>query len=95
MKQAYVAVRAQQAHKRDAILAGVEKLGYELVTHPDKLRLESDALYITWNLHGQGDQTDKVKETGGTVVVVENPYISRDVDGQAKEGSHPALTFPI
>jgi len=81
MKLCYLAMRVQQAQKRDAIVAGFDALGYTQVTHPDKL-VGDDVLYVTWNLHGTADQTSKIIAMGGTVVVCENPYIKMDVDGK-------------
>ena len=81
MKQAYLAMRVQQQHKRDAVLKGIEALGYELVTHTDKLRPGPDTLLVTWNLHRDMLQSETVRKSGGTVIVIENPYIPYDVDG--------------
>jgi len=81
MKQAYLAMRVQQAHKRDAILEGIDVLGYKLETHPEKLKGGTDSLFVTWNLHGDNSQSDRVRKSGGTVIVVENPYIPTDLDG--------------
>jgi len=82
MKKAYLAVRVQQAHKRDAMLEGIAALGYELVSHPTHLD-PPEALLITWNLHGTNDnQSSQIRKAGGAVICVENPYINHDVDGK-------------
>jgi len=82
MKQAYLAMRVQQLHKRDAMLEGLKVLGYRLETHPDRLKSESEVLFVTWNLHGDMAQTEAIRKRGGTVIVIENPYIPYDIDGR-------------
>ena len=82
MKQAYLAMRVQQASKRDAVLRGLEVLGYSLETHPDKLRPGPDTMLVTWNLHRDMGQSEAVRKAGGIVVVIENAYIPQDMDGR-------------
>jgi len=81
MKLCYLAMRVQQAHKREAIVEGFDALGYRQVNHPDQL-VGEEILYVTWNLHGKLDQTSKIIAKGGIVIVCENPYIKADVDGR-------------
>ena len=79
MRQAYLAVRAQQGYKRDALVEGLRNLNYDIVTHPDKLIPSDESLVVTWNLHGAKVQGRSFQ---GTVLVVENPYIQYDLDGK-------------
>lgn len=82
MKQAYLAVRVQQGHKREAMLEGIEALGYKLVTHPTLLVYPDEALIVTWNIHARANDLQVVQQAGGAVLVVENPYIKYDKQGR-------------
>jgi len=81
MKQAYLRMRIQQSHKREAILEGIDALGYRVVAHPASLKNGPDSLIVTWNLHGDPIDVDRVRRSGGTAIVVENPYVREDVEG--------------
>jgi len=81
MKQAFLKMRVQQAQKREAILEGLEALGYKLETRSEKLKGGPDNLIVTWNLHGEAEEPTRIRRSGGTVIVVENPYVKTDLDG--------------
>jgi len=99
MKTAYLAIRASQAHRRDAMIEGLTFLGYKIVGHPDQLGSPEKSLVVTWNLHGQRVVPSQIQTHGGTVIVAENPYIKHDKDGReyvalAKGGHNGSGTTP-
>jgi len=80
MKTAYLALRASQAHRRQAMIDGLSFLGYKQVTHPDLLGPPEKSLVVTWNLHG--GRIKQIETHGATVLVAENAYIQYDKEGR-------------
>jgi len=82
MKTAYLAIRASQAHKREAMIEGLTFLGYKIVGHPSELGSPEKSLVVTWNLHGSRVVPSQIAAHGGVVLVAENPYIKFDKEGR-------------
>lgn len=78
--KAFLNVKARQNYKRDDLVEGVRRLGYELLGERSQLPMEEDSLLVTWNLHAIEGMAQQLRHHGGRVIVVENPYIKYDKD---------------
>lgn len=77
--QAWLRVREREAHKREAMKEGLLKLGFKM--GGGDLPLGKGSLLMTWNLHGVEEYAKNLAQAGGTVIVVENPYVKYDKEG--------------
>ncbi|HWI12241.1 MAG TPA: hypothetical protein VNU48_12985 [Burkholderiaceae bacterium] len=92
-------IRREPHYRRAAFDAGLERLGYKLVTSgPPRSR---EDLLLMWNLHG-GNETlaAEWERLGGTVLVCENGYLGRDELGRqlyaiAAHGHNGSGWFPV
>lgn len=92
-------IRRDPHYRRAAFDAGLQRLGYKLVTSgPPKSRAD---LLLMWNLHG-GNETLAIEweAKGGTVLVCENAYIGKDDQGRqlyaiAAHGHNGSGWFPV
>lgn len=73
-------IRDQPHYRREAFTRGLAAAGYTVVDHG---RPESAAdLLVIWNRYGAFEaMADRWESSGGTVLVAENGYVGKDVDG--------------
>lgn len=73
-------IREQPHYRRDAFLAGLRKLGYDIGQHAHPH--SRDDLLIIWNRYSTfADRADSWEAQGGTVLVAENGYVGADKNG--------------
>jgi hypothetical protein len=72
---AIINIRQEPHYRRDAIVRGLQALGYKIVTAG--LPTGPDDLLVLWNKKAGRDeqQADQWEKQGGTVIVVENGYL--------------------
>lgn len=96
---AIVNIRTQPAYRRDAFVAGLNRVGYSVV-QGGKPRGPEDLL-VLWNKYDAQEQLANTWErAGGSVIVCENGYIGADAKGRqlyaiAIGGHNGSGTWPI
>ena len=82
MRRAYCLIRPQPHYRRDAFVAGLRAVGFDVWEHlPDKPVHAGDALVI-WNRYHENHDTARAFErAGGTVLVAENGYLGVEYAG--------------
>lgn len=74
-------IRMQPHYRRDAFEKGLAKVGYRQVQSGRPAGPED--LLVVWNKYGAAESMANTwEQCGGTVLVCENGYIGRDVEGQ-------------
>lgn len=79
-RSVYLRVSDKQGHKKQALLKGVQNLGFEVVKQIQDLKGDRPLL-LSWNLHGMESWADSIRDRGGQVLVTENPYLKFDRAG--------------
>jgi hypothetical protein len=80
MKRAVLWIRQQPHYRRDAFVAGLRKLGYEIVERVSDPR-PGDVL-VSWNMYPSNEPVaDHWRKAGAKVLIAENGYIGKDTNG--------------
>lgn len=83
MKRAFCDIREKPEYRADAFEGGLKACGFHVLMR----QLPADAprpgeVLVIWNRYGPAELTaDKWEKQGGTVLVAENGYCGRDVNG--------------
>jgi hypothetical protein len=83
MNNAYIMVKNDLVHRRDAFSAGFKAIGYKVALHDPRGDSNAGDVLAIWNRKGHFERiADRFEAAGGTVLVAENGYIGRDDQGQ-------------
>jgi hypothetical protein len=82
LRRAVVLIRRDPGYRRDAFVAGLDRLGYRIYQGIDGLTPEPNDILVTWNRAGNyGDLAERWERKGGAVIVTENGYLGHDESG--------------
>jgi hypothetical protein len=77
-RTAWVAIRELPHYRRDAFVAGLQRLGFRIQAGAPLAPIGNDVL-VTWNRYGPSDKTARTFEARGLpVIVVENGYLGNE-----------------
>lgn len=80
--RAFVLIRNQPCYRREAFVAGLASLGYEIHGTPHGGQFQPSDVLVIWNRYGHWDLlAQRVERDGGKVLIAENGYLGRDAGG--------------